>query len=322
MPRPLNHLLLRAPNWLGDVIMAQPAMRAIALGLTPERLSLAGRSWLADLLPFLNMPSATYQPPDAAADVAVLFPNSFRAAWEARRAGTPSCVGFAGQWRRLLLTNAYAPRIRLDCEHHRDYFLDLAEQMGVDVSQRQVRLSVPDGEKQAGEKRISEYGLDPEKTVCLAPGSQFGGAKRYPVAGFAQLISWLAERGWQVLILGTPQEQDIGEQCLRGVKNAHYNAAGKTSLRQALQILCASRLLASNDSGLMHVAAGMSLPVVAIFGATDPARTSPSGEHIRLLYQPADCSPCLQRECSVAGQPCMANITPESILDACTALLD
>jgi heptosyltransferase-2 len=321
MSRPVKHLLLRAPNWLGDVIMAQPAMRAIALGLTHERLSLAGRAWLADLLPFLNMPGAAYQPPDTAADAAVLFPNSFRAAWEARRAGTPRRIGFSGQWRRLLLTDAYAPHIRLDREHHRDYFLDLAEQMGVAISERQVRLSMPDGEKQAGDRLISEYGLDPGKTVCLAPGSQFGGAKRYPVAGFAQLIAWLTELGWQPLILGTPQEQEIGEQCLRNVTGAHCNAAGKTSLRQALQILCASRLLVSNDSGLMHVAAGMGLPVVAIFGATDPARTSPSGEHVRLLYQPADCSPCLQRECTVTGQPCMTNINPESVRDACTALL-
>jgi len=321
MSKPIKHLLLRAPNWLGDAIMAQPAMRAIALGQEHEQLSLAGQAWLADLLPFFNLPGATYQITDSAADAAVLFPNSFRAAWEVWRVGTARRIGFAGQWRKLLLTDAYPPRIRLDSEHHRDYYLDLAEQMGVGISEREVRLCAPEEERQAGSRLISEYGLDPGKTICLAPGSQFGGAKRYPAAGFAQLITWLTELGWQPLVLGTPQEQDIGEQCLRGVTGAHYNAAGKTSLRQALQTLCASRLLVSNDSGLMHVAAGMGLPVVAIFGATDPARTAPSGERVRLLYQPADCGPCLQRECSVAGQPCMANIRPESVRDACLSLL-
>jgi len=321
MNKPALHLLLRAPNWLGDVIMAQPAMRAIAIGLSPQRVFLAGQPWLADLLPFLQLPGGEFHSPNCAADTAILFPNSFRAAWEAWRAGISKRIGFAGQWRSLLLTDAYRPRVRLSTEHHRSYYLDLAEQMGISIPDREVRLRIPEGESYAGSNSIKGYGLNPDKTICLAPGSQFGGAKRYLTSGFAKVVASLVEAGWQPLVLGTPQERDIGEQCLHGISAPSFNGAGRTSLRQALQILSASRLLVSNDSGLMHVAAGMDLPVVAIFGATDPARTSPSGKHVRLLYQPADCSPCLQRECKIEGHPCMANIAPESVLDACLSLL-
>jgi len=99
------------------------------------------------------------------------------------------------------------------------------------------------------------------------------------------------------------------------------NMAGVTSLSEALQLISACRLMLCNDSGLMHIAAGLGKPTVTPFGATDPARTSASGPRVRVLYQPADCSPCLRRECSVPGHPCMANITAQMLTDACLTML-
>lgn len=322
MKSDIGHLVLSPPNWLGDAIMAQPAMRAIVMEAQPERVTLFGRPWLADLLPFLNIPGVEYGDTiPAHADTAVLFPNSFRSAWLAYRAGVKRRIGFRGQWRRLLLTDAPRPRISLRHQHHRDFYLDLAEQQGVGVEERQVRLEMPAGDVAAGEAMLREHGLEPQRTIAVAPGAQFGGAKRYPAEAYAAALRWLAEQGWQVLVLGTDAERDIGDQCLAGVSGHVWNAAGQTSLRQGLQLLCAGRMLLCNDSGLMHVAAGMGKPVVAIFGATDPERTAPSGPKVRLLYHPADCSPCLQRECEVHGQPCMGNVLPEDVRDACLEML-
>jgi len=123
------------------------------------------------------------------------------------------------------------------------------------------------------------------------------------------------------LVIGTQAERGTGAQITSRCTGPTWNAAGETSLRQALQLLTASRILLSNDSGLMHIAAGMQKPTVAIFGATDPARTAPSGSRVRLLYHPANCSPCLKRECLVPGQPCMVNVLPENVRDACFEML-
>jgi len=316
------HLLLQPPNWLGDVIMAQPAMRAFIAASKPARVSVWGRPWLADVLPFLGLPGAQYESPiPKGVDMAVMFPNSFRAAWMTWRASGKRRIGFRGQWRRLLLTDAPAPQISLQTQHHRDYYLDLAEQMNITIREREVRLSCPEEEIRAGEKILLWKGLDPKSLVAIAPGAQFGGAKRYPAESWAYVAQWLSEQGYHILLIGTPAERSIGVQIISRCTGSAWNAAGETTLRQALQLLAASRILLSNDSGLMHVAAGMEKPVVAIFGATDPARTAPSGSRVRLLYHPADCSPCLKRECSVPGQPCMGNILPEDVRDACVSML-
>jgi len=319
-------LVILPPNWLGDVIMAQPAMRAFAEHYTGpldyEQVIVSGRPWLADLLPFLGLGSAAYSEEiPGNADTAVLFPNSFGSAWKVFRAKASNRIGFCGQWRSILLNRGRRPQLNMMHEHHRDYFLNLAEQSGVRVRQREVELQISPAAVEAGRQIIQRQGLDPEKTICVAPGAQFGGAKRYPSESYRHVLKWLAEAGWHILVLGTPAEREIGDTCISDVSTPCWNSSGKTTLTQALQILTACRLLLCNDSGLMHVAAGMGKPVVGIFGATDPERTAPSGPRVQLLYRPAACSPCLQRECSVPGHPCMGNILPETVRDACSALL-
>jgi len=315
-------MLVVAPNWLGDVIMAQPAMAALYEHLRPHVVSFTGQPWLADLLPFMGMAGARFHPhipPDA--DLAVLFPNSFRAAWQVWRAGIPARAGFAGQWRGPLLTTALHPNVDMKTGHHRHYYLDFAEQLGAVISESEVRLSVPETEVAAGKDIIMTHGLDVERAICIAPGAQFGGAKRYPAKNYARILAVLASRGWQPVLLGSTAERGICTSCTRGMSGPFWNAAGETSLRQALQVIAASHMLLCNDSGLMHAAAGMGKPVVAIFGATDPERTAPSGPKARWLYRPAACSPCLRRECNVTDQPCMANIRPEMIIEACEEAL-
>jgi len=318
----MRHLLIVAPNWLGDTVMAQPAMRALCQNLKPAKISLNGPAWLADLLPFLELPQASYRPetPDDA-DMAILFPNSFRAAWKIWQAGISKRIGFSGQWRRPLLTQALKSHVNMAVEHHRLYYLDLVKQLGIPTLKTEVQLTAPETEMRLGQEAIIMHGLNPARTICVAPGAQFGGAKQYPPDSYAKVIAGLRKDGWQILLLGVQKERNIINECLNGVHAKYWNAAGETSLREALQILAACRLLLCNDSGLMHAAAGMGKPIVAIFGATDPARTAPSGKKVRLLYHPADCSPCLKRECNAVGQPCMTNTRPEAVIDACEKAL-
>ncbi len=305
------------PNWLGDVIMAQPAMRAIVQHSPDSDIHVFGRPWLNDLLPFLNLEQTTYQAKLTSHQKSFLFRNSFHAAWQAFRSGSEERHGFKHECRSLLLTHAYRPKLNMQHEHHRDYFLDLVEQAHIPVEQRHVSLSAKQSDVDAGIALLKEHNIDSERAICVAPGAQFGGAKRYPSQAYAYILKWLSGAGWQVVILGTQEEREIGNLCLAKNTGKAWNASGTTSLRQALQLVACSRLTLCNDSGLMHVSAGLGKPTVGIFGATDPSRTAPSGKHVSLLYKPAPCSPCLKRECSVSGHPCMVNVLPEMVRDAC-----
>ncbi|HKI61614.1 MAG TPA: lipopolysaccharide heptosyltransferase II [Mariprofundaceae bacterium] len=316
-----EHVVFMPPNWIGDVIMAQPAMLAIAEHHHDAVISVCGRSWLQDLIPYLGIDRASYEPSLPQADIAYLFPNSFRSAWQCCQAGIRQRIGYRGQWRRFLLTRPLPHRLSLKNQHHRLFYLDIANQMGIPVSSSDVKLSAPAGALEEGRNIMARHGLDPERVICLAPGAQFGGAKCYPAACYAEVAETLSAAGWQILILGMDNDRDTGETILQGVKTAHWNAAGQTSLGQALQLIAACRLMLCNDSGFMHVAAGLGKPTVAPFGATDPERTSPSGAHVQIIYRPAACSPCLQRECHVAGHPCMTNIAPHLLANACLAML-
>ena len=230
-------------------------------------------------------------------------------------------MGYRNEGRGVLLTHAYTSRIDLIHEHHRGYYLDMLRQYGVPTPFDEVELVAPeDGQAQAI-SLLEEKGINPERFVCVAPGAQFGGAKRYPADSYAEVLAKLSSDGWDIVTLGTPAEKDIAELCLFKVKGKPWNAAGATSLTQALQLVSVAKLMLCNDSGLMHVAAGLGIPTVTMFGATDPARTSPSGKRVGLLYKPADCSPCLKRECEVDGHPCMKNITPEMVYQMCNKLI-
>jgi len=323
--KPVPQLLLMPPNWIGDAIMAQPAMLAICQHhirhCGTEHISLCGKPWLNDLLPYLNLPVTIYRKNIPKADVAFLFPNSFRAALQCRQAGIGQLIGYRGQWRKLLLHKALPHRLSLKHEHHREFYLDIARQRHIDVPRTDVCLSVPETAIASGHARMTRSGLNPRRVVCIAPGAQFGAAKCYPPGAFNIVVRQLADAGWQPVILGMPEDYDIGQMILEGVTAPCLNEAGATNFAEALQLIAACRLMLCNDSGLMHVAAGLGIPTVTPFGATDPQRTAPSGPHVRVLYEPADCSPCLQRECTVEGQPCMANIPPSAIIEACTSML-
>jgi len=319
------HLLLMPPNWIGDVIMAQPALRTIAAHYKQhcgsEKITVCGRGWLNDLLPYLDLSGAEYQPEIPAADTAFLFPNSFRSAWQCRRAGVKHIIAYRGQWRSLLLSRALPRRVDTLLEHHRLFHLDIARQLDIPVPSSAVKLSPPAHAQQAGREIMQQHSWNPERVICIAPGAQFGAAKCYPPESYQIVVKQLAEHGWQALILGMAEDHDVAQRILNNISTAHWNAAGATSMAEVLSVISASRLMLCNDSGLMHIAAGLGIPTVTPFGATDPARTSPDGPHVNILYQPADCSPCLQRECRVEGHPCMANISPAMLFDACQSML-
>jgi len=325
----MRDIVLMPPNWLGDVILAQPALRALSLAFKSDKLYIVGRPWLVDVVPFLNLehPQVEYLTTiPKHADKVFLFPNSLSSGIQAFRSRAKERIGFKSEGRGILLTHAYRSRIDMIHEHHRRYFIDLLQQYGIATLFDDVELKTPVGNgNQTPNQTMSllkEKGINSSKFICVAPGAQFGGAKRYPAEAYAHILSWLSQEGWDVVVLGTAAERDIATACLSKTTGTYWNAAGETSLSQALGLVSETHLMLCNDSGLMHVAAGLGVPTVAMFGATDPQRTSPSGKKVKVLYKPAACSPCLQRECHTLGHPCMGNILPEMVRDACLSFLN
>ncbi len=317
-------IVLMPPNWLGDVVLAQPALRAICKHYPDADISVFGRAWLQELLPFLNLGHDKLQYQNLlpqGVDAVFLFPNSFRSAWQALKSKARQRVGFRKDGRSLLLTHGYKPRVDLMTQHHRHYYLDLLQQHGIPTPFDSVALQAPHDAAQQAAALLEAHDIRVDKMICVAPGAQFGAAKRYPAEAYAVVLQHLSQQGWDIVVLGTEAERDIAAQCLKLAQGKVWNAAGETSLTQALQLVSVAKLMLCNDSGLMHVAAGLGVPTVAMFGATNPARTSPSGKRVSVLYQPAKCSPCLQRECDVLGQPCMGNILPEQVIQASEAYL-
>jgi len=320
----VKKVILMPPNWLGDVILAQPSLRALAAFHQEDELMVFGRAWLPELLPFLNLNHGHISYVEALpkyADAAYLFPNSLRSALQVFRARAKESVGFRREGRGVFLTHPYTSRIDMMHEHHRRYYLDLLQQHHVPTPFDAVELLAQPDDVEQGLALLKAHDIDANQCICVAPGAQFGGAKRYSAPAYAAVLQRLSQEGWNIVVLGTPQEADIAAQCVMQVKGKVWNAVGETSLLQALQLVSVAKLMLCNDSGLMHVAAGLGIPTVTMFGATDPSRTSPSGPRVKVLYQPASCSPCLQRECDVLGHPCMANIMPEMVYDACVEVL-
>jgi len=317
-------LVVRSPNWLGDAVMALPAVRNLKTMLVNDPLTVAAPEKLAALwraCPFVDKVLALEHPKKLTASAnqlrdgkfgsAVLLPNSLRAAAEAWLAGIPQRVGYARSGRRLLLTKAVPvpPRnpIRL---HQRFYYLDVVTALG----------GPDDASLPALRKNSSANSTDAQMTVALCPGAEYGPAKRWPAESFLAVAKHFAEKHRaKIVLLGAAGDAAIAEEIAKQLPEAE-NRTGKTSLAEFMEALASARLVVCNDSGAMHVASALGTPTVTIFGSTEPLLTGPLGTRTQVLRHHVPCSPCFLRECPI-DFACMKKITPEMVIAAAEVLL-
>jgi heptosyltransferase-2 len=320
-------LVVRSPNWLGDAVMALPAVRNLKSVLVGHQLSVAAPEKLAALwqaCPFVNHVIALDQPRNLRAVAgklrdgqfasAVLLPNSLRAALEAWQARIPNRFGYARGGRGLFLTRTIPapPRnpVRL---HQKFFYLDLVAAIGApaDPSMPELRLPPITGTEPPP--------ADSSPIAALCPGAEYGPAKRWPMENFATVGQALAQRGFQLVILGAPNDAPLAAE-LAGFLPGCRNLAGQTDLAQFMLELSRCRLVVSNDSGAMHLASALGVRTVAIFGSTEPALTGPLGPRTAVLRHHVPCSPCFLRECPI-DFGCMNGIKPALVLAAADKLL-
>ena len=315
-------LVVRSPNWLGDAVMALPAVRNLKTALVRDRLVVATPEKLAALwqaCPFVDEVIALEKPKSLRVcasqlragkfESAVLLPNSLRAAAEVWLARIPHRAGHATSGRRLLLTRALPvpPRnpVRL---HQRYYYLDLVAALGGSSDD-----SLP-------ELRREPTAPDSRQIVAICPGAEYGPAKRWPIENFLTVARhYVVKHNARIVLLGASGDAAIAEDFARQLPEAE-NRTGKTSLAEFMAALASARVVLCNDSGAMHVASALGVPTVSIFGSTEPLLTGPLGPRNAVLRHHVPCSPCFLRECPI-DFACMKSVTAEMAIAASEALL-
>jgi heptosyltransferase-2 len=326
-------LLVRAPNWLGDAVMALPAIGAMRAACRESTLAVAAVPAVAPLFEEIT-PAAQDEmivlPPGAEPlalgegrfDAALLLPNSFRAAWVARGARVPERWGFAAGARGFLLTRA-VPRPRGKV-HQSAYYLALVRGLGWPAPEEAPRIRLRPRTRERGDDLLRQSGVGLEEVVVgFAPGAAYGHAKRWPPARVARVI----ERGWRergavAVLVGASGDRDAGREIESSLASdiRVVNLIGRTDLRLLMGVIGRCRAFVSNDSGGMHLAAAIGVPVVAAFGPTDERVTAPLGDHDVLIHQ-VFCRPCMLRDCPIDHR-CMKGITADAVYAAVARRLD
>lgn len=331
-----NKILVRGTNWIGDAVMTTPALMALRAGCPEAEIVLLVNPLVAPL--FENHPAIDRVLVYARKgkhqgirgfsrmvrelrmenfDVALLLQNAIEAALLAFAARIPCRVGYPTDARRLLLSDPVQLTPADKTLHHTEYYLTLLRRLNFDVPAAKLCLHVT-----PAELNWAQAILGSDNVIAMNPGAAYGSAKRWFPERFAAVGDTLSQRyGATILLTGGPGEREIGEDIAAFMQCDCINMVGKTSVRQMMALLASSRLLITNDSGPMHVAAAFDIPIVAVFGSTDHITTCPASEKVKIVRKEVNCAPCLLRQCPTDHR-CMKNITSNDVTAAAIELLE
>lgn len=321
-------ILVRATNWVGDAIMALPALRAVRSRFQDAEITILARPYVAaiykDQQVCDNVMMADFKSDIVGElrtqkfDVALLLQNAFEAAWIAWRAGIPERIGYARDGRSLVLTKAVpVPNAGEIPVHEQYYYLELlrrADWLDTLPNETFITLNVPEENRRQADKFLLAQGIRADSLrIAIGAGASYGSAKCWPPDRFAELANRLQEQtGAEVILFGAPGEAAVSSAIAAGMRRPPIDLTGKTSIADLPALLSRCHLFIGNDSGAMHVAAAVGLPVVAVFGPTDPFGTAPVTPRCSIVQEKPYCSPCFLRRCPTDHR-CMTRITPDAV---------
>jgi heptosyltransferase-2 len=324
----VERLVIVAPNWLGDAVMALPAIADVRRGRPDASLVVAARASVAPLFSLVpGVDDVVVLPARGAAplsgcDVALLLPNSFHSALTAARAGIRERWGYRGDWRGVLLTRAIDRP--LAGVHQVDYYQQLVASLGFANGPAVPSLTLSADVRDAGRKSLMAAGWNGRAPLAaIAPGAAFGSAKRWPPKAFADLVAGLADDGVTSVVVGATTDRVAAHDVIRaiGTRAQPIDVVGRTDLPTLAGVLVHCRALVANDSGALHLAAALGVNVAAVFGPTDDRVTSPRaatpGTRVAILSNNTWCRPCGLRECPL-DHACMRGVRAEDVLTRIT----
>lgn len=327
----MQNILVVAPSWVGDCMLMQPMLLRLKQRFPDSTIDVLAPPWTVSLLkqmPEVHEVIVNPFPHGALQllaryrlgkqlrakhyDAAYILPNSLKSALTPFFAAIPRRIGFIGEMRYGLLNDAR----RLDKQKLPlmvQRFSQLAEAMPDEMPRAipQPRLSVTDEQRQ---QVLRKHGLTLDQPVAIfCPGAEYGPAKRWPIPYFAELAQRLREQGYSVWLLGSSKDKEVSEKIVALGNGSSRNLCGDTDLSEAIALLSCASLVVSNDSGLMHIAAALDRPLIALFGSSSPQFTPPLSDKAQVLKLDLPCSPCFKRECPLGHFNCMMQLTPSTV---------
>ncbi len=335
MKAPAN-ILVVGPSWVGDMVMASVLFQLLRARQPQARIDVLAPGWSLPLL--ARMPEVNHgiempvghgrlglrtrwqlaRSLRGRYDQAIVLPGSLKSALVPWLAGIARRTGYRGEQRYGLINDMRQLRpaeLPLMVQRYAALALDVrapaATDLPVDLPRPRLRV---DRARQAALR--AELGLDARRpAVALLPGAEFGPSKQWPLAHYAAAARSLLAQGLAVWVLGSPKDAEAGRLVAEQAPGA-IDLCGRTRLEDAVDLLAAASGCISNDSGLMHVAAALDVPLVALFGSTSPEHTPPLSPAAQVLRLGLDCAPCFQRTCPLGHHRCLRDISPAQVLAA------
>lgn len=331
----IRRIMVRSTNWIGDAVMTTPAMGVLRRYFPDAEIVVVANPLVSQLFthhPYCDrvlvydkkgkhkglrgLLGFAAELRAERFDLAILLQNAVEAAILATLARIPRRAGYRTDGRGLLLNHGVSIGEAERQLHHTDYYVRMLERVGISGEAGGLLLQCSDEEQSKARVRLGE-----ETWIAINPGAAYGSAKRWIPQRFAEVGDRLAEiYGVKILLTGGPGEVEIGRDIEQAMNCRPLNMIGKTGVREMMALLSRCRLMITNDSGPMHVAAAFGVPLVAVFGPTDHTTTSPLSDNASMVRKAVDCAPCLLRQCPTDHR-CMEAIEVEDVLAAARELL-
>jgi heptosyltransferase-2 len=328
MPR----TLVVSPSWIGDAVLSHPLLVRLKEADPHGVIDVLAPPWALPVYRRMRQVSAAISLPFGhgelrlgerrrfakalpAYDHAVVLPNSWKSALIPWHAGIAIRTGYRGEMRYGVLNDMRIldkQALPLIVERYAALGQPAGETLRVPLPE--PRLAV---DEQARQATLAQFGLSLERPIAaFAPGAEYGPAKRWPAAHFADLAKTLDARGYQVWLMGSKKDADITAEIQAKSGGLCIDFAGRTSLDQAIDLMSFAARVVTNDSGLMHIAAALDRPTAALFGSSSPAFTPPLSAKARVISLRLECSPCFARVCPLGHTNCLVTLEPALVLEA------
>ncbi len=336
------NILIVGPSWVGDMVMAQTLFTCLKQQYPDCQIDVLAPAWSEPLLArmpevrqAISMPLghgvldlATRrklgQGMRGAYDQAILLPNSLKSALTPFFAKIPKRTGWRGEMRYGLLNDVRVlDKQRYPLMIERFMALGYAPDAELPKPYPRPSLQIDPASRDAA---LAAFGLHLDRPVlALCPGAEFGEAKRWPAEHYAKVAELKIRAGWQVWLFGSSNDhpgcEELRQRLIPGLREECFNLAGQTSLAQAVDLLSAATAVVSNDSGLMHVAAALNRPLVAVYGSTSDQFTPPLAEQVAVVRLGLECSPCFERTCRFGHYDCLRELKPRPVVEALDRLV-
>ncbi len=320
-------IIVRSPNWIGDAVLCLSSIEYIKEKIPQAQITILAKNWVKDV--FLNHPTIdeiiSIDKPKTALireikkrnfDIGILFTNSFSSAFLFFVAGVRKRTGYKTNLRSIFLTDGLPLPKNLEKMHQRDYYLEIAQKaVGGNGISKNPAIYLTNGETDRADSILKNFDISQNaKIVGIFPGASYGPAKMWGTGKFKSLAEKIVKNeNAKVLVFGGNKEKILGA-AIQNKTNSIINLCGKTTARELMALIKRCNVFITNDTGPMHIASALNVPVIAIFGPTNPDRTSPLNTSI-IIKKKVNCAPCKHRICPLKRHDCMESVSVDEVFE-------